>query len=167
MAAMSPIRSFKVTHRNLPHWQVPGATYFLTWRMIDNLVLEPDDRTIALNAIRFWDGKRWVVYAAVIMPDHAHALVRPMPLDPGRLVEGPVHDLADLLGSVKKFSSRRINTRRNRDGMLWQDERYDHIQRDEREFEETWTYIRYNPVRAGLCELPEQYPWLYESATAE
>jgi REP element-mobilizing transposase RayT len=101
------------------------------------------------------------------MPDHAHALVRPLPIDPTRLTEGPVHELGELVGSLKKFSARRINSRQNRAGTLWQDDRYDRIMRDDREFDETWSYIRNNPVTAELVPTPEEYPWLYQGNTAD
>jgi len=44
----------------------------------------------------------------------------------------------------------------------WEDERFDRIVRDEMEFNEKWQYIRTNPVKSGLSENPEDYPWLYE-----
>jgi hypothetical protein len=28
-----PVQSFQVTKRCLPHWQLPGSTYFITWRV--------------------------------------------------------------------------------------------------------------------------------------
>jgi len=164
---MSQIRVFKATRRNLPHWQSPGAVYFLTWCTACGKTLTPEDRSLVIDAIRFWDGTRWAVVAAVVLPDHAHALVRPLPLDPSRLVEGTTHDLGEILGSVKKFSALRINLRHGRTGRLWQDEWYDRIVRDGREFWETWEYIRNNPIAAGLIDRPEEYAWLYEAKTAD
>ena len=52
--------------------------------------------------------------------------------------------------------------KRGKTGKLWMDERYDRIVRDEAEFLEKWSYIRNNPVKAGLATNPEDYPWLYE-----
>jgi len=63
---------------------------------------------------------------------------------------------------VKRFSIYQINRLRATKGSLWQDERYDRIIRDEAEFLEKWNYIRNNPMKAGLSEYPEDYPWLYE-----
>ena len=37
--------------------------------------------------------------------------------------------------------------------------------RDEDEIAEKWEYIVGNAVKAGLVELPEQYPWLYQKST--
>ena len=51
--------------------------------------------------------------------------------------------------------------------MFWQDERYDRIQRDGSEFEDTWNYIRENPVTAGLVKRAEEYRWLFEGGTAD
>ncbi len=64
--------------------------------------------------------------------------------------------------SIKRHSARVINQLRGKQGPLWQDERYDRIVRDENEFLEKWNYIRNNPVRLGLSDRPEDYPWLYE-----
>ena len=157
---MPPVSTFKATRRNLPHWQQPGCTYFLTW-CVPNLVLDPEDRTITLKSILFWDTQRWDVYSVVVMPDHVHLLAHP------RLIEATLperfHDLSEILHSVKSYTSHRINARRGRSGCVWQDETYDRIIRDEDEFEEKWQYNRTNPVKAGLVAQPEEYPWLYEA----
>ena len=71
-------------------------------------------------------------------------------------------NLAEILHSVKRHSARVINQLRGTQGSLWQDERYDRIVRDEAEFLEKWNYIRNNPVKSGLADSPEEYPWLYE-----
>jgi putative transposase len=34
--------------------------------------------------------------------------------------------------------------------------------RSENEFKNIWEYIRQNPVKAGLSETPEEYPFLWE-----
>src|SRR5579864_6820814 len=44
-------------------------------------------------------------------------------------------------------------------GVFWQKRYYDRNVRDEREFVEKLRYIHRNPVKAGLCELPEGWPW--------
>ncbi|HET7214006.1 MAG TPA: hypothetical protein VFL79_10485, partial [Terriglobia bacterium] len=44
-------------------------------------------------------------------------------------------------------------------GVFWQKRYYDRNVRDEREFVEKLRYIHRNPVKAGLCERPEEWPW--------
>jgi REP element-mobilizing transposase RayT len=75
---VSPVQSFKITRRTLPHWQDPGRVYFLTWRCKKGEVLSSEERTIALEALQYWDGRKWTLYAAVVMPDHVHALAQPL-----------------------------------------------------------------------------------------
>ncbi len=47
-------------------------------------------------------------------------------------------------------------------GKVWQDGRYDRLIRNRQEFENTWEYIRQNPVKAGLCNTPEEYQFFWE-----
>jgi len=152
-----PVTDFRITRRNLPHWQDPGKVYFVTWRCAGDQELAPVERDITMEALRYWDASRWTVYAAVVLPDHVHGLVQPL-MDK----EGGTFDLAQIIHSVKSFSAHQINRERQNQGSVWQDERYDRIIRDEAEFIEKWEYIRNNPVKRGLCEKPEDYPWLYQ-----
>lgn len=151
------MQSFQITRRCLPHWQQPGSTYFITWRCRDGKALTPEECQITLMALRHWDGIKWTLLVAVVLPDHIHVLAQPLPRP-----EGGVFSLAEIMHSVKRHSARVINQLQGTQGPLWQDERYDRIVRDEAEFLEKWHYIRNNPVKAGLTATPEDYPWLYE-----
>jgi REP element-mobilizing transposase RayT len=153
-----PVQGFHCTKRNLPHWQLPGSVYFITWRCLTGKNLSSEERTITLDAIRHWHGIKWQLYAAVIMPEHVHALAQPL----NQPTEG-TFSLAEILHSIKRFSARKINQGRGMQGSLWQDECFDRIVRDEAEFLEKWQYIRNNPVKAALASAAEDYPWLYES----
>jgi len=102
---VSPVKgvsSFTATRRNLPHWEDPGSVYFVTWSTAGKTCLFPDERTLALAAIRYWDSVRWTVYCAVIMPDHVHVLVQPLRV-PGK--QAPAwHTLGSIIHSVKSYS---------------------------------------------------------------
>ena len=168
-----PVLSEKITRRHLPHWQLAGATYFLTWRCAAGITLTEAERDIVLAAIRHWDEIRWDVFAAVVMPDHVHLLACPLPKGDGQW------DLGELLHSVKSFSAHQIAKQRQqgpavgpavgpasrRSFSIWQDERYDRWMRDEDEIVEKWEYIVGNPVKAGLVEQAERYRWLYQRMT--
>jgi REP element-mobilizing transposase RayT len=154
------ISEFHRTRRNLPHWEEPGSTYFLTWATASRLKLSSADRTITLNAIRHWDDVRWMVYAAVVMPDHVHALAQPMRV--GDANPNEWHSLSTLLHSIKTFAAHEINKRCSRRGAVWLDERYDRVIRNEVELWEKWQYIRDNPVKARLAKTAEKYPWFYQ-----
>ena len=137
--------------------QGPGRVYFLTWRCQPGIKLSQPECTIVFKALQYWDNTKWKIFTAVVLPDHVHALVQPLP-HPG---DGIYH-LAEILHSVKSFTSHKITDLRGVKGSLWQDESYDRIVRDEGEFLEKWNYIRNNSVKAGLADRPENYPWFYE-----
>ena len=124
------------------------------------MVLNEKERTITLEAVRFWDTRKWMVYVAVILPDHVHLLSQPLSRG-----EGGFFDLAEIIHSVKSFSAQKISQHRGVKGTIWQDERYDRIVRDEGEFLEKWQYIRNNPLKEGLASQPEEYSWLYEKGS--
>jgi putative transposase len=46
-------------------------------------------------------------------------------------------------------------------GILWQRDFFDHRLRDHHEEDEKRNYILMNPVRRGLCERAEDWPWVY------
>ncbi len=101
------------------------------------MILKEEERTITLDALKFWDTKKWKIYAAIILPDHVHILSQPLPQK-----EGGFFDLAEIIHSVKSFSAQKISQHRGVQGRIWQDERYDRIVRDEAEFLEKWNYLR-------------------------
>ncbi|OGV68751.1 MAG: hypothetical protein A3K19_11905 [Lentisphaerae bacterium RIFOXYB12_FULL_65_16] len=103
---------------------------------------QPSCARIVADAVRHFDGDRYALDAWVVMPNHVHALVEPR----------PGHSLDNILHSWTSFSGRRINELLGRRGTLWQSEPYDHIVRNERELDRLRTYIRDNPVNAGLSD---------------
>jgi valyl-tRNA synthetase len=135
-------QSLSKTQRNLPHLSLPGATYFLSWRAVDGMILDPDARRLILDSLQHRHGDSCTLLAAVVMPDHAHAIVK--------LNEG--EDLAEWMSGMKRFTARAINERLGRSGSIWQDEHFDRIVRTEHELADHLNYILDNPVKAGLVE---------------
>ena len=61
---------------------------------------------------------------------------------------------------MKGFTAHEINgLLKLRGKAFWQDESYDHWPRDEAEFFGINAYIENNPVEAGLCARPDDWPW--------
>ncbi|MHC5023039.1 MAG: REP-associated tyrosine transposase [Planctomycetota bacterium] len=135
--------------RRLPHMELAEATYFLTWRAREGVTLSETERDIVLGALTHWEGERCQLYAACVMPDHVHCLLRPLGDE----------RLEKLVGGIKKFTAREISQARGSSGPLWQDERFDHIVRDEMWFTEFVFYIVRNAVEAGLVARPSEYAW--------
>ena len=87
-----------------------------------------------------------------IMPNHVHLVA--VPLRP----ELPLHQ---IIKSVKTYSAKQVNAHLGRTGRFWQREYYDHVVRNEKELRNIIAYVLENPVKAGLCETWEQWPYSY------
>lgn len=147
----------KVTYRNLPHWELEGAVYFITFNTWEKLELTPAARQVVLNACKFFDRQRYQIFCLVVMPEHVHMLMQPLAKSDNKF-----WSLSSILHSMKSYSSKQIPKVMKHIGTVWQDERHDHIVRDEREFQVFWEYIRQNPVKAGLSLTPEEYPFFWQ-----
>ena len=100
-------------------------------------------------------AKRFQLHAAVVMPDHVHLLLTPLPDE-----QGWPYDLPSILKLLKGTSARSVNKVMSSCGPVWQDESFDHVLRSQESLEEKLEYLRQNPVRRGLAKRPEDYPWL-------
>ncbi len=134
----TPQERFSQYRRNLPHWRLEGATYFVTWRLHKNQrALQPDERDAVLSALRHFDGQRYDLHAWVVMDDHVHVIVKPH----------PGCELSQLTHSWKSFTANQLQRSFRRQGAVWQDESWDRIIRDEDEFWEKVEYLLNNPKK--------------------
>jgi primosomal protein N' (replication factor Y) len=145
--------------RSLPHFEIPGFTYHVTWRTHDKLILSPEARAKTLEACHHWHGKKVKCYVACVMPDHVHLLIQPLPVqETGK--EG-VHSLPEILHSIKSFSAHEVNKVMKRTGPVWTDESFDRLIRSEADLHKTWNYIWDNPRTIGLVGPMEEYPYIW------
>jgi REP element-mobilizing transposase RayT len=102
----------------------------------------------------------WEMIEYVLMPNHLHLFFR---LCEGRLMK--------TLTGFKRWTGRQAAEHLNRKGeQFWQREWFDHWSRSPREDERITEYIRHNPVKAGLVETPDQWPygsWSGEPSTLQ
>jgi REP element-mobilizing transposase RayT len=105
---------------------------------------------LVAGALAFFDGQRYRLDAWVVMPNHVHVVVWPM----------PDYSLSEILHSWKRFTSREANKVLGRTGdTFWQRESYDHWIRNDEEHARCCRYTVLNPVKAGLCAVPEDWRW--------
>jgi putative transposase len=98
-----------------------------------------------LERVRRWYGI--CVYGYVAMPEHVHLLV-------GEPERG---NLATAIQMLKQIVARKRNT--NGEKPFWERRYYDFNVWSERKFKEKLRYIHRNPVRRGLVDSPEDWPW--------
>ena len=144
--------------RRLPHFEGSGAPLFVTFATIRRWVLPPSARDLAMQHLLHDHGKRLWVVCAVVMPDHVHLVYRPF-ADPA----GHRYTKAEVVGAIKGASAHAINRLLGRKGAVWQAESFDHVVRRSEALDGKLDYICHNPVRRGLCDSPDQYPWLWRS----
>jgi REP element-mobilizing transposase RayT len=129
-----------VRSRKLPHVEVSGATYFVTFRCHSRFQLLPQARDVVMAVIQAEQQNSIDMDAAVVMPDHVHAIFR---------VIHP-YTLSQVLQRLKGRSARQINQTLQREGRVWLVESFDHIIRHADELLEKIGYIRWNPANNGL-----------------
>ncbi|MBD2495246.1 REP-associated tyrosine transposase [Nostoc sp. FACHB-280] len=150
---------FRISHRRLPHWELDGAVYFITFNTWEKLELNLEAREIVFNSCLFFNNKRYQIFVLVIMPNHVHLLIQPLLKS-----ENEFWPLSSIMKSIKGYSAKEISKVMKYIGIVCQDERYDRIVRNQQEFQQYWEYIRQNPVKADLCSTPEEYPFLWQTS---
>ena len=197
----NPLRSGVHSRGYLPHFKREGASYFVTFRLVDSLPKEvllcferehaealrqlpatatseqagevhrelrrkveryldqgmgechlrrPEIADMVADALRHFHGEQYLLDDWVVMPNHVHVILWPM----------PNFTLSEILKSRKRHTARQANLILKRTGnTFWQRESYDHWIRNEDEKSRIRRYIRMNPVNAGLCKSPEDWKW--------
>ena len=101
------------------------------------------------HALRYFDEKRYRLFAWCVMPNHVHVVVR---FFPGQTLAIVVH-------SWKSFSAKHANRILGMHGVFWQREYYDHLIRSEEDFERAVHYASENPAKAQLKDWKWVWVW--------
>ncbi len=109
------------------------------------LLKNPELSMIVMDSLRHFDGERYDLDCAVVMPNHVHLLVQ---FRPGFLC-------TEQCLSWLKFTATKINRALSRKGHFWQSEPFDHLVRSVEQFQYLRWYIQHNGPRAKLK--PEEY----------
>jgi REP element-mobilizing transposase RayT len=113
---------------------------------------DPRIASLVENALLYFDGKRYRLFAWVIMPNHVHVLIEifvGFPLD-------------TIIHSWKSYTANEANKLLKRTGPFWFREYFDRYIRNKQHFANAVRYIHRNPLEAGLVEKAED--WTFSSA---
>ena len=167
----------------LPHLYKDGCTYFVTFclsdavpaKLVRRRLLEENDQQpeslaqlseplanrgsmilkrpefaeIVEGALGHFQGERYGLHAWVVMPNHVHAVLTPF--------QG--YGVTGILHSWKSFTASAINREVGQSGRFWQHESFDHLVRNQDSLMRFIMYTENNPVTAGLCQRPEDWPF--------
>lgn len=144
-----PVRK-KLPHV-IPQWVSEGSSYFITINCVPqgrNQLCQAGvgDGVMAAMAYNH-DRHLWHCRLCLLMPDHLHAILA-FPREPGMKAQ---------ISNWKKYVT-------VKHGVEWQRDFFDHRLRDAQQLVEKVSYILMNPVRKGLCERAEDWPWIYRPA---
>lgn len=79
---------------------------------------------VVVETMMHFDGVRYELLTWCVMPNHVHALLRPL----------DDHELSDILSTWKSYSAKEANKILGRTGNFWQQESYDHLIRGQDDF---------------------------------
>jgi len=99
----------------------------------------------------FWLEKEGYIIAdfLIVMPNHIHWIFQLLNKKP----------LSMVIKSFKEYTGRKIKENLSLNGTVWQEGFYDHAIRKDESLTEIIKYAWYNPVRAGIVESPNDYPY--------
>jgi putative transposase len=139
---------------------LPGATYFFTVNLFDRRERLLTEQVEKLRGAVIWVRKAhpFAIDAWVVMPEHLHAI---WTLPPGDA------DYALRWSSIKRRFSRglppgeSLNNARVRRGErgIWQRRFWEHLIRDDVDFERHVDYIHFNPVKHGHAKRVADWPY--------
>jgi putative transposase len=165
----------------LPHLDTPNLVQHVVFRLADSLSVHVRDelaRTprdqradiadVALDqghggrdlanpviaelvqgALLRFDGERYSLIGWCVMPNHVHVLIGTRP---GFRLDRVVH-------SWKSFTAHAVKRLVQQTGAFWAPEYFDRYMRDDTHLAATLAYIEENPVKAGLCHHPANWPF--------
>jgi putative transposase len=136
----------------LRHVFLNNGCYFVTTATHNRKPIFVDSSIIQIvrNSFYFLRNEgRFYLFGYIIMPDHMHLLIA---------LRGK-HSLSQVMHSIKSYTAKEINNTLSKDGKIWQDGYYEHTIRDEKDCMVKLRYLLENPVRKGLVEKVEDYPF--------
>jgi putative transposase len=136
-----------------PEFVESGAVFFLTIcttpRRVNQLASAQAWAELSAAAMYYHAKGRWQVRLLLAMPDHIHALASfPATESISRVITAWKHYL------------------HHQYGIAWQRDYFDHRLRNHESLSEKAAYIRQNPVRAGLVQTADAWPYVWTPETA-
>lgn len=154
------------------HIYLDGYIYYLTIVIYNRLTLfvRPSFVIPIYDSLNFYRYKQaYKILGYVIMPDHLHLLIWPY----GKAT------ISDIMRDFKKFTAVRLirqaeaeqkqewleqfhragNETERSDNKVWQDDYWDKLVFTEKFLRQKLNYIHRNPLRAGLADDLDAYPY--------
>jgi len=113
------------------------------------ILKNPEAANLVQDSLTFFEGERYFLSAWCIMPNHVHIVASPL----------GEYQLSNILHSWKSYSAHQINKKLNMKGPVWERESFNHLIRSANALGQFISYTINNPVVAGFCLKPEDWPF--------
>jgi putative transposase len=140
------------SHLRKGRFSEEGRTYALTKCVSDGIsLIEDPNITKSLIEALFWMERQntFSLGAFVIMPDYYHAVIA---------LTG-TESLSQIMRSIGSHTTREGNRIKGSSGHFWQRGYYDRAIRKTEHINDIFEYIHNNPVRRGLVQVAEEWPY--------
>jgi len=131
----------------------PSRTFFVTTKTSMGRALLQSERnaTLFIDVLRSYAARKFQVHDFVVMPDHVHLLIT---------VHGDMA-IEKAVQFIKGGFSYRLRNEVEYSGEVWQ-RGFSEVRVDDREsFLQHRDYIAQNPVKRGLVDSPEKFPYCF------
>jgi len=133
-------------------YSVKNGFYFITFccSKKQKIFLEKENAEIVFDSLDWLEKNKYIdLYFCIVMPDHVHLILQ--------LIGNKV--LSEVIKSLKQFTGKKIKQNIGLTTNIWQEGFYDHYIRQDESLLEVVKYSWFNPVRKGLVEDPNEYPY--------
>ncbi len=145
---MADLPRRRTLSHEVPDWVEDGSLYFVTICCATrgrNQLSRPGIGDRLLESAAYYQRiGRWWLQVFLLMPDHLHAILAVPREKP----------LPEVMRGWKAYQAKTL-------GIRWQSGFFDHRLRSDESEQEKVDYILLNPVRAGLVNRPEDWPYYF------
>jgi putative transposase len=141
---------------------IPGACYFFTVNLHDrksNLLTDNID-LLRLAFQKTMKHYPFLIEAIVVLPDHLHLIMR-LPENDGNYSLRWNCIKGTFSKQISNYEVGSYSRKDKRERSVWQKRFWEHLVRDEEDFENHVNYIHYNPVKHGY--VTSAVEWQYSS----
>lgn len=115
------------------------------------IFVDDRDRSVFLTAFRSCAEKhRWACHAFTVLSTHYHVVLETTSIE-----------LSAGMHQLNTRHAQHVNTRHERFGHVFAERFSARVIDSEQYLYDACAYVVQNPVRAGLCDRPEDWPWSY------
>lgn len=129
-----------------------GAVYFVTsaTKKKEKIFLNIKAANFFISTLQYHKYiLEYNIYGYVVMPEHFHLLIQP----------SESYSLSKAMNFIKGTFSRKYNKMFGHKGIVWQPSFYDVGMRSEGDILTRLKYMHNNPVKYGLVQDPQDYPF--------